>query len=249
MGKRKKIIVLDTEATPVVPMGVKVDPRKMRVYDVGYIIKDKKTPTVYAERSFVCGDIMFDPRDYMRSAYYADKLPKYRAAYNDGGEWAIHSFRDVYEQFCTDCKEYGITEVWAFNCRFDALALNATIADNSNGYVTKFAPDGVKWRDLWRLVGDTITNTADYNEWCYERGFYSVAGIARTNVETVTAYLMQDEAFAERHTALDDARHEAAIMDYLRYRHYTTPDKWGDGWRTAEKYAKRTGHYIPKNKR
>ena len=109
MGKRKKIIVLDTEATPIVPMGDKVDPRKMRVYDVGYIVKDKKTPTVYVERSFVCGDIMFDPRDYMRSAYYANKLPQYRDACNDGGEWAIHSFRDVSEAFEADLKEYGLT--------------------------------------------------------------------------------------------------------------------------------------------
>lgn len=249
MGKRKKIIVLDTEATPIVPMGDKVDPRKMRVYDVGYIVKDKKTPTVHVERSFVCGDIMFDPRDYMRSAYYANKLPQYRAAYNDGGEWAIHSFRDVYKAFKDDCKEYDVKEVWAFNCRFDTVALDATIADNSNGYIQKFTPAGVKWCDLWRLVGETITNTAKYNEWCYQRGLYSAAGIARTNVETVTAYLTQDETFTERHTALDDARHEAAIMDYLRYRHYTTPDKWGDGWRSAGDYAKATGHYIPKDQR
>lgn len=249
MGKRKRIIVLDTEATPIVPIGDKVDPRKMRVYDVGYIVKDKKTPTVYVERSFVCGDIMFDPRDYMRSAYYADKLPKYRASYNDGGEWAIHSFRDVYQQFRADCKEHDVTEVWAFNCRFDAIALDATIADNSNGYITKFTPKGVKWCDLWRLAGDTITKTAKYNEWCYAHGFYSNAGIARTNVETITAFLTGDTSFTERHTALDDARHEAAIMDYLRHRHYTTPDSWGDGWRSAGDYAKRTGHYIPKNQR
>ena len=249
MGKKKIIAVLDTEATPIVPMGDDVDPLKMRVYDVGYIIKDKRSPHVYAERSFVCGDVMFDPRDYMRSAYYADKLPKYRAAYNDGGEWAIHSFRDVYQTFRADCREYGITEVWAFNCRFDALALDATIRDNSNGYIKYFTPYGVKWLDLWRLVGETITKTARYNEWCDEHGFYSDAGIARTNVETVTAYLTGDIDFSERHTALDDARHEAAIMDYLRHRHYTTPDKWGDGWRSAGDYAKKTGHYIPKSKR
>lgn len=249
MGQRKHIIVIDTEATPVVPMGDKVDPRKMRVYDVGYIVKDKLTPTVYAERSFVCGDIMFDPRDYMRSAYYAEKLPQYRASYNDGGEWSINSFRDVYNQFNEDCKKYDISEVWAFNCRFDAIALDSTIEDNSNGYITRFIPKDARWCDIWRLVGDTITKTAAYNEWAYSHGFHSDAGIARTNVETVTAYLTQDINFAERHTALDDARHEAAIMDHLRFRHYKTPDKWGSGYVSAMKYAKRTGHYIPRDQR
>lgn len=249
MGKRKRIIVIDTEATPIVPMGDKVDPQKMRVYDVGYIIKDKRTPHVYAERSFVCGDIMFDPRDYMKSAYYAEKLPQYRMNYHDGGEWSIQSFRNCYKQFHRDCKEYDIKEIWAFNCRFDAQALDATIQDNSNGYIKRFAPRGVKWCDLWRLAGEHIANTAAYNEWAYTHGFYGETGIAKTGVEPITAYLRGETDFTERHTALDDARHEAAILDYLRYRHYKTPDKWGNGYTQAMKYAKEHGHYKPKNAR
>lgn len=248
-GKRKKILVIDTEATPIVPMGNKVDPLKMRVYDVGYIIKDKKTPTVYVERSFVVGEYMFAGQDYMASAYYGEKLPQYRHNYQDGGEWEVRSLTHVWEQLKKDCKEWGITEAWAFNCGFDARVLDATIFDHSRGCIKHFLPYGVKWYDIWRLVGNYITNTAKYNEWAYANGLYSAAGIAKTNVEAVTRYLTGDTEFAERHTALDDARHEAAIIDYLRYRHYKTPDKWGDGWRTAYNYAKQTGHYIPKERR
>lgn len=53
MGKRKTVIVIDTETAPVAPMGDKVDAKRMRVYDMGYIVRDKYTGEVYAERSFV----------------------------------------------------------------------------------------------------------------------------------------------------------------------------------------------------
>ena len=248
MGKKKIIAVIDTETCPIAPMTKgEVDPRKMRVYDLGYIIGEKRG-NVLCERSFVIADWFFDPRRYMDSAYYGEKLPQYRANYMTGGEWEIVSFADAYKQFRADCKEYGVSEAWAYNCRFDALTLNESTKDASRGFSRFFLPYGVKWFDIWKLA-ELITGTAGYNEWAHAHGYVSAAGIAKTGVETLTRYLFGDEEFCERHTALDDARHEWDIIQYLKYRHYATPKTWGQGFRAAMTYSKAHGYYVSKSKR
>ena len=105
-SKRKTVIVLDTETAPIVKMGDAVDANKMRVYDMGYIVRDKYTGEVYAERSFVCADTFFNGRRLMDAAYYADKLPQYYAGIATGGEWLPVSFADAYKTFHKDCDTY-----------------------------------------------------------------------------------------------------------------------------------------------
>lgn len=248
MSKKKIVAVIDTETCPVAPMVEgEVDPYKMRTYDIGYIIGEKRGE-VLCERSFVVADWFFSPKHFMNSAYYAEKLPQYYAGIATGGEWMPVSFLDVFKQFRKDCKKYNVTEAWAFNCRFDAITLNESTFDASNGFNKYFLPYGVKWHDLWKLA-EIITGTAGYNEWAHARGYVSDAGIAKTNVEIITRYLFGNNEFIERHTALDDARHEWDILQYLKYRHYKTPKTWGNGWRAAYNYSKAHGLYIPKSER
>lgn len=247
MSKKKIVAIIDTETCPVAPMAKdEVDPHKMRVYDIGWIIGEKRG-NVLVERSFVIADWFFHPRGYMKSAYYANKLPQYRDGYNDK-EWTIVSMHEAWEQFKQDCKHYNVTEAWAFNCKFDAITLNESVRDASGGFVKYFTPYGVEWRDLWKLA-EIITGTVGYNEWAHAHGYVSDAGIAKTNVEIITRYLFGDNEFIERHTALDDARHEWDILQYLKYRHYATPKTWGNGWRAAYNYSKAHGLYVPKAKR
>lgn len=247
MGRKKVVAVVDTETCPIAPMGKQVDPRKMRVYDAGYIIGEKRG-NILVERSFVIADWFFSARDYMSSAYYGEKLPQYRAGYYDGGEWRIVSFRQFFETFRADCKQYGVAEAWAYNCRFDAVTLDESTTDASGAFIRQFLPDGMPWRDLWKLA-ELITGTTGYNEWAQAHGYTTNAGIAKTNVEILTRYLFGNNDFVERHTALDDARHEWDILQYLKYRHYATPKTWGNGFRAAERYSKAHGYYIPKSER
>lgn len=245
---KRIIAVIDTEAAPVVHGLDKVMGSAMRVYDFGYIIKDKYTPETYVERSIAVTDYYHLSR-LMDSAYYAEKLPQYRAGTMAGGEWEPMNFADMRRQFLADCRAHGVTEVWAYNAKFDRDTLNASIADVSSDVCRYFLPYGMaEWRDIWPLA-QLITGTKRYNEWCYEHGFYGDTGIAKTNVDTIIKYLTDDLELTERHTALDDAKHEAAILDALRFRHYKTPDKLGNGYRAAMAYAKANGHYIPKSSR
>lgn len=250
MGKRKTVIVIDTEATPIAPMGDVVDAKRMRVYDMGYIVRDKYSGEVYAERSFVCADTFFNGREYMNSAYYADKLPQYYAGIATGGEWDPVAFSKAFRRINNDIETFGVTELWAYNARFDRDTLDATTKDISAGTLFKFNelhPE-VEWRDIWRYA-QCITGTNRYCEWATAHGYVSDAGIPKTGVETLIKYLNDDSEFSERHTALDDARHESRILSLCLARGGKQPKKLGNGYRAAMLWAKQTGHYIPKDKR
>ena len=244
--KRKTVIVLDTETAPIAPMGDTVDARKMRVYDMGYIVRDKYADEVYAERSFVCADTFFNGRRFMDSAYYAAQLPQYYAGIATGGEWMPVSFADAFKQFNEDCSTFGVSEIWAYNARFDRDALNATTKDVSAGMLETFT--ALKWRDIWAFA-QGITGTNKYCEWATANGYVGVTGIPQTSVEILIKYLNGDDGFSERHTALDDARHESRILSLCLARGYKQPKKLGNGYRAAMEWAKQTGHYIPKELR
>ena len=252
MGKRKRkaVLIFDSETAPIAPMGDVVDAKRMRVYDMGYIVRDKYSGEVYAERSFVCADTFFNGRDYMTSAYYADKLPQYYAGIATGGEWKPVAFASAVRCMIDDVQTWGASEIWAYNARFDMDALNATLKDVSAGIVREFGEicPGVRWRDIWTFA-QVITGTAKYCEWATENGFVSDAGIPRTGVEFLIKYLDSNADFAERHTALDDARHESRIFSLCLATHAKQPAKMGNGYRAAMAWAKQTGHYIPKDKR
>lgn len=252
MGSRKKLcIFLDTEAAPMpgACKGGNIDAHHMLCYDLGYIVAEKHGNTVYAERSFAIGDVFFQSTpDTMASAYYGDKLPQYRTNYHDGGEWTLRRWAEARAQFQQDCWDFDITEVWAFNARFDRAVTNATTYFISQGMQPWFTPYGVQWFDIWRAAS-VLTGTKRYVRWAILNGYTSAKGNPQTNVEVLTRYLNDDHTFTERHTALDDSRHEYAIFQRIyRYSHNATPDKMGDGWREASKVAREliaSGEFTP----
>ena len=78
IDKRKNYyVVLDTETCPIDKDLQGVDPRNMWVYDIGWAIIDKRG-NVYKTRSFLNTDIFLEEAELMKSAYYADKIPKYK---------------------------------------------------------------------------------------------------------------------------------------------------------------------------
>lgn len=249
-GKRKTVIVLDTETAPIVKMGDIVNANNMRVYDLGYIVRDKWGGEVYAERSFVCADTFFNGRNFMDSAYYSNKIPQYYAGIASDGEWTPTSFASALRTLIADMDTWGVSEVWAYNSTFDATAIDATIRDISAGIVESIAElcPRIKWRDLWRFA-ECITGTARYCEWAAAHNYLTDAGIPRTGVEYVIKYLNGDTDFTERHTALDDARHESRILTFCLKSHSRQPKKQGNGYRAAMAWAKQTGIYIPKDRR
>lgn len=232
----RNFIVLDTETAPTVNhKDDQAHPETSRVYDAGWIIANKDGEEL-GRRSFVVSETFYNS-SMMRSAYYADKLPQYREGICHG-EWEIASFIDVWRTMKNDIKEYDVRDIWAFNARFDEIALNTTIRAYSNGFAGFFFPYKTRVRDIWDFAGSTICNTKKYVKWCVVNGRLTASGNPQTNAETVFAYLKNNLDFVERHTALSDCEIELAILQACFKRKQKARQSKGQGWRDAAKIIK-----------
>ena len=227
----RKFIVLDCEATQVVKTR-ECRPDAALVYDLGYIITDGET--VYEKRSFIIADVFYSR--YMETAYYADKLPQYYAGIRTG-EWEVTSMVRARAQFAKDCATYDVREVWAYNCKYDRVALSHTCEFLSNGFTSDFFPAGIKVRDIWGAAGSTICATQKYVKWCFANGYVSEKGNPTTNAEVLTRYLTGED-FKEAHTALADCEIELDILLTVKKRKQRTDARECVGWREASRIAK-----------
>lgn len=232
-------IVLDTEtADQYARKTDQPEPENSLVYDMGWtVVKDGN---IIAERSFAISDT-FNKRDMMNSAYYAAKLPQYYAGMrmDDSGAWKIATFLEAWQVLTQDIKANDVRKVWAYNARFDMLALRNTLETYSNGFVPgyRLLPYGVRFADIWDYASN-ITSTKKYVRWCLANGYTTEKGNPSTSAETVYRYLTTDTAFIEDHTALSDARIENAILTAAHRRKAKTRHSMGQGWRDAARTLK-----------
>lgn len=227
---RRPFIVLDVEATQTVKTAIcRAD--LALVYDLGWIVTDGET--VFERRSFIISDVFYSP--YMENAYYADKLPQYYVAADlIDGDWVMINFAGARRQFFADCVAYGVKDVWAYNCRYDRMALNNTVKTLSNEFVTDFFPADVSIRDIWGAAGTTICNTKKYVRWCMDNNYLTEKGNPITNAEIVYSYLIQDD-FVEDHTALADCEIELDILNAALKRKQKMDTREMQGWRAPSK--------------
>lgn len=204
----KKFIVLDTEATNTGKENAARFGVGASVYDLGYIVADA-TGAVYYENRIIIADT-FNDAALMRSAYYADKLPQYYAELANGCK--LMTMRDALKTLRDDIRAYDVRDVWAYNARFDADALNSSVAQASNGFVQWALPYGVKWRDIMRYAQSTICATKKYRAWCEGRELLTKAGKPRVTAEAVYQYVTGEHDYTEEHTALSDAQDELTIL-------------------------------------
>ena len=111
----EKILIIDTETTN--------DLTDSLVYDCGFIVADYNGK-IYSKHSFVNADIFCD-KELMASAYFAEKIPTYWKEIKSGLR-TLTSFRNIMWTLRHIMKENNITKVYAYNCRFDYLALATT---------------------------------------------------------------------------------------------------------------------------
>lgn len=226
-------VVIDTETAPTVDhKDNQAHPETSLVYDFGYTIRDCNDCELVS-RSFVIAETFTNLR-LMNSAYYADKLPLYHAGIGstDSSTWRMVSFAEAWETFKADCKLYKVKTAWAYNARFDLIALNNTIRTYSNGFVKFFFPYKMKVRDVWDYASN-ITGSKTYVSWCIEHGYFTASGNPQTGAEIVYRFITDDNNFIEDHTAYSDACIEDAILVAAKRKHAKTRHSMGQGWRDA----------------
>ena len=211
------VAVIDTETT-----------KNGYVYDLGVVIMNAATGEVVATMNAIVEET-FNNVSAMDTSYYACKIPAYIEAIN-AGELEVLPFSECFKRFSSLLESYNVRSIWAYNMAFDFKALNRTIAELSNGFVTSFFPAGVKCYDLMSSAINSVGNTRRYQKWAIAHDYVTPTGRARATAETIFRFISDDASFVEEHTALSDAMIEADILAHLvakksGYKHHG--EKWG----------------------
>ena len=211
------VAIIDTETT-----------KSGMVYDFGAAIMNAATGEIVDTMNAIVAET-FNDVAAMRTSYYSNKIPGYLEAIN-AGELEVLGFSDCFKRFGALLESYGVRSVWAYNMAFDFKALNRTIAELSNGFVSSFFPASVKCYDLMSSAINLVGNTRRYQKWAIEHDYVTPTGRARATAETMFRFIADDDSFIEDHTALSDAIVEADILAHLvakKAGYKRHGEKWG----------------------
>jgi hypothetical protein len=198
-----RIMMLDTETTNSLE-----DPI---CYDVGYRVFDL-AGNVYEEASMVNADIFLD-KEFMASAYYAEKVPDYwRDIWEKKRE--LLAWRVIKARIWEAIERNGVKIVAAHNARFDYRSIHLTQRYITTSRWRYVLPWGCEWWDTLRMCREVFKDDENYRPWCEERGYITANNQPRMTAEVVYRYITGDEDFTESHTGLEDVKIETEIFKY-----------------------------------
>lgn len=213
MDRRKSYFIgLDTETCNGIGVdNGKVDLSSSLVYDIGWAIVDKKG-NVYATRSYVVDEIFLQCFDYMRSAYYSEKIPNYIRELAEGKR-KIATIYEIREQLKADCEEWNIKAIFCHNARFDVNALNNTMRYKTSSKYRYFLPYGVEIWDSLKMC-KVISDQKGYQIFCEDNGYMTnhKTPRPRQTAEILYRYISGEDNFIESHTGLEDVLIETKIF-------------------------------------
>ena len=196
----EKIIVIDTETTNSLDNPF--------TYDIGFMVCDLDG-NIYEKHSYVVADIFLD-NELMASAYFVDKIPKYKNELANGIR-KMRRFATIKFIIHDIMKQYDIKKVFAFNCRFDCLSLGTTQRFLTCSKYRYFFPYGTEFHDILALARHTFKNDKNYTKFCINNNFLTKYGKNRYTAEIVARYLFNND-FVESHTGLEDCEIEYKIL-------------------------------------
>ena len=199
----ERIMMLDSETTNSLE-----DPI---CYDVGYRVFDL-AGNVYEEASMVNADIFLD-KEFMASAYYADKIPNYwRDIWEKKRE--LLAWRVIKARIWEAIERNGVKIVAAHNARFDYRSLHLTQRYITTSRWRWVMPWGCEWWDTLRMCREVFKDDENYRPWCEERGYITANNQPRMTAEVVYRYITENENITESHTGLEDVKIEMEIFKY-----------------------------------
>ena len=199
--RKNYFLVLDTETANGLD-----DPL---VYDLGFVVADRKG-NIYERHSYIIYDIFVACRDLMESAYYAEKIPNYEIALK-AKQHKLVTFSTAKKIVADVMAKYGITEVWAFNARFDRGSLDTTQRWLTKSKYRYFFPYGTEICCIWAVACQTICQQKAYFKFIQKNGLVN-KGRVKTSAEVVYQYLNQKPDYEEEHTGLEDVLIELEIL-------------------------------------
>jgi hypothetical protein len=198
MINKKTILTLDTETVGL----------EGHVYDVGYIIHDKRG-NIALERNWLVEENFTDPQKMM-GAFYAGKHFTHYARMLQDQEITLKPWAEIVEQMNEDIEAHSVDIIAAYNAGFDFRVMAQTQA--SLGYEGKVLNSSLEILDIWQFACETKLSQKAYATIARSMGWVSPAGNIKTGAEFAHRYCSGDYSFIEDHTALSDARIEVAIL-------------------------------------
>ena len=196
----EKILIIDTETTNSLDDAL--------VYDIGFIVADYNG-NIYSKHSFVNADIFLD-KELMSVAFFAEKIPQYWKEIKEGLR-TLTSFNNIKWTLRHIMKENNITKVYAYNCRFDYLALATTQRYLTKSKYRYFFPYGTEFHDILALSRNCLKSIKAYRDFCKENAYLTQNNANRYTAEIVARYFFNNQ-FIEEHTALADCEIEYKIL-------------------------------------
>lgn len=220
-------IVIDTETCPIDKDLTDVLPTNMWTYDCGWAVVDKRG-NVYRTRSFVNADIFLDEKDLMKSAYYAEKIPRYWEDIK-AGRRALTSFYNIRKTLMEDIAEFNVTEIFAHNMRFDYGTLNTTQRWLTKSKYRYFFSKDLVICDTLKMARDVIAKMPTYRRFCEENGYMTKNHQVKLTAEVIFRFITKNNDFVENHTGLEDVLIEKEILAYCYKQHKKMRKKlWED---------------------
>ena len=225
--RRHYIIVLDTEtANTFTDENGNLDTSSTLVYDMGWAVTDKHG-NIYRKKSFVNSDIFFHEAELMKSAYYANKIPKYLEDIEAGKRIVANTY-GIRSALLNDIADFAVDTVCAHNARFDYNSLNSTERWTTKSKYRYFLPYGITVWDSLKMARSVIGKMPTYRKFCEDNGYITKNNQLRFTAEILYRFISRDNDFIESHTGLEDVEIEAQIMAYCFRQHKAmVKELWG----------------------
>ena len=211
-------IVLDTETANTIQDENGLDMSNVLFYDLGFQLVDSHGRTYGKKFSFVNSDIFTHEAELMQSAYYAKKIPQYRADLASGKRILANTY-EIRKALVELINKYDCKFVCAHNARFDYNSLNNTQRWTTKSRFRYFLPYGLEWWDTLKMARSVMGKMPTYQRFCAENGYTTKTGKPRFTAEICYRFITKDNNFVESHTGLEDVEIETEILRYCHRQH------------------------------
>lgn len=211
-------IVLDTETANTIQNENGLDMTNVLFYDLGFQLVDSHGRTYGKKFSFVNSDIFTHEAELMQSAYYAKKIPQYRADLASGKRILANTY-EIRKALVDLINKYDCKFVCAHNARFDYNSLNNTQRWTTKSRFRYFLPYGLEWWDTLKMARSVMGKMPTYQRFCAENGYTTKTGKPRFTAEICYRFITKDNTFVESHTGLEDVEIETEILRYCHRQH------------------------------
>lgn len=180
-------------------------------YDIGYVVTDKRGKIYYSD-SLMIADFFIDNKDLLQTAYYNKKIPNYWKDFHVGKRRLV-TFLTAKMEIRKVMNYFNITDVYAYNARFDAAGLNRTERYLTKSKYRYFFPQGTKVHDIMKMARQVLCTQKSFIKFAKKHNLKTPSGKRLSNTaETLYKYISQDVNFIESHTGLEDVLIETQIM-------------------------------------